>query len=68
MNYIDKINKIIDLLINKENEYSNLSACYWKIGTSIFKMFDHLFSKIEKIYISKVVICKKILIKNNWRW
>lgn len=52
------INEIFSLLLD-ENVYKkfgiNKRACYWKMGTSFFKMFDRLLKNIENIDISSPI-------------
>ncbi len=55
----DIINKIFDLFLN-EKTFSKYGikhrACYWKMGTSFFKIFDRLYENIINIDISKPMI------------
>lgn len=56
MNWIDKLNYIFKLFVDKETFKNNgveVEAKYWKIGTSIFQTFDRFLEKINCLDLSK---------------
>ena len=53
MKTIDKINHILSLLINENQDFGiTCKAVYWKMGTSFFTMFDRLFHNLKNKDIS----------------
>ncbi len=61
MNWIDKLNYIFKLFIDKKTFIKNgveVEARYWKIGTSIFNTFDRFLEKIKDVDISKDMYVK----------
>lgn len=67
LDYINKLNIIIKKLIYTNNKNPFPQASYWKLGTSIFGMFDKFLNKTKNININNHIIeCKKIKNENRY--